>query len=290
MEKKENLNSKDENQKSPKENVQQMQSNARKRKQFNNSYSGFTPRRKVRVFSNETEVDAPKCRELSPFETLPTALLIQIVHHLNINDQRCFRSTCTRAHLATALYWQSRYDLNIQLLMQKTFPYINSQKLGSLYAMRKEVGRALQLIPAYTLRSVTFNPICSLHVQNFYDIEIITKKSAEQLFGALKHLDLRGCTLEVKELKYFSRACQKLSSIALTYSYVYLPDEVSKVDGFETSDQSESCPKLDILEFLSVSLPGFRKRRKNGEIPEKHISFIAKLLTLFPFLETFIIN
>lgn len=54
---------------------------------------------------------------------------------------------------------------------------------------------------------------------------IIKLRSAKQIYGAIKHLDLRGCLVEYDELQYFSNACTKLSSIALTHAAVSLPNE-----------------------------------------------------------------
>lgn len=52
-----------------------------------------------------------------------------------------------------------------------------------------------------------------------------TLRTANEIYGGVKHLDLRGCSLDFDELKYFSLACNRLSSIAITHAATYLPIE-----------------------------------------------------------------
>uniref|UniRef100_A0A915PRW2 Uncharacterized protein n=1 Tax=Setaria digitata TaxID=48799 RepID=A0A915PRW2_9BILA len=164
---------------------------------------------------------------------------------------------------------------------------MNRDEQCSLHAIRNEIGQVLRLMPDFALRNVRFQPICSLHVQDLRDIEYRTKKSAKQIFGAVKHLDLRGCMMEYDELKYFSHACSKLSSIAITYAAAFLPNEIFlKHENLKQNKMRSVRPFQKIRNFLQISLPNFAEMEKKGQLPEEHIDLLAKLLKLFPYLQT----
>ncbi|KAK6109134.1 hypothetical protein QQG55_34800 [Brugia pahangi] len=134
------------------------------------------------------------------------------------------------------------------------------------------------------------SPICTLHLWDLQDIELFTRKSAKQIYGALRHLDLRGCSVEYNELKYFSNACSKLSSIAITHAATILPNELFENEDCMKQNALGQHPFEKMHEFLRLSLPKFTEMEKSGELPVEHIELITKLLILFPYLETFQID
>ncbi|EFO27067.2 hypothetical protein LOAG_01422 [Loa loa] len=268
------------------ENQQKLKCNDRKRKQITNISSRQNRNSKIRALSdNADEVIAMEYdTSLSALQKLPMILLSQIASNLNIREQK------NSLILATKLYWDTRTDLHIGDLMRQTFPFINQKNRYSLHAIRRELSLMLRLIPNFALRKLHFQPIYLLHLQDLQDIEIRTKKSAKQIYGAVKHLDLRGCSVEYGELLYFSNACTKLSSIAITHAAVFLPNELFIDDDCTKQNKSEQRPFGRIRDFLRISLPNFTEMEKKGELPVAHIELLVKLLMLFPYLETFYID
>ncbi|KAM3716443.1 F-box/LRR-repeat protein [Dirofilaria immitis] len=267
-------------------NYQKLKCNDRKRKQLNHISSVFNRRSKIRALSNNTEMTRMEYETLPiTLQQLPIALLAQVVSNLNIYDQKNFAKTCKAAKSAMKLYWDSYTDLDIDSLMRKTFSFINEKNRCSLYAIRREISQALRLIPNFSLRKVHFQPILSLHLQDLKDIEIRTKKTAKELYGEVRHLDLRGCIMEYNELRYFATACTKLSSIAITHAIAFLPNEM-----FLTRDCMKEMKFGKIRDFLRLSLPNFAEMEKNGKLPIAHSELLVKLLMIFPYLQTFHID
>ncbi|VBB25352.1 unnamed protein product [Acanthocheilonema viteae] len=190
---------------------------------------------------------------------------------------------------ALKIYWDKYTDLHIDTLMKQTFPFITKNNRYSLHAIRREIALILHLIPNFTLRKLYLQPFYSLHIQDLREIEMRTKKSARQLFGALEHLDLRGCAVEYAELRYFSNACTRLSSIALTHAAVFLPNEIFVNDNLLKKHHLKD-PFGIIRNFLRISLPNFTEMEKRGMLPVEHIELLFKLLILFPYLHTFQID
>ncbi|EJW81753.1 hypothetical protein WUBG_07337 [Wuchereria bancrofti] len=229
---------------------------------------------------------------LPTLQQLPIILLSQIASNLNIYEQKSFSDTCRAARSALKLYWNTYTDLHIGAVIKQAFS-IAYENRYSLHTIRKEIAIMLRLIPDFTLRTLHFQPICSLHLWDLQDIEMFTRKSAKQIYGALKHLDLRGCLVEYNELKYFSNACSKLSSIAVTHAAIVLPNELfenEKLHKVIKQNTLEQHPFEKMHDFLRLSLPKFTEMEKNGELPVEHIELITKLLILFPYLETFHID
>uniref|UniRef100_A0A8R1U084 F-box domain-containing protein n=1 Tax=Onchocerca volvulus TaxID=6282 RepID=A0A8R1U084_ONCVO len=272
-------------------NQQKLRRNHRKRKQINQMPFILNRRSKIRALSNNAEMIRMEYDTI-PFtlQQLPIIVLAQIVSNLNIHDQKNFSETCKAAKSAIKLYWDSYTDLHIDSLMRQTFSFINEKNRCSLYAIRREVSQALRLIPNFALRRIHFQPILSLHLQDLKDIETRTKKSAKEIYGEVKHLDLRGCLVEYDELRYFAVACTKLSSIAVTHATAFLPNEMFMNKDYLKEIKFGQRSFGKIRNFLRSSLPNFAEMEKNGKLPIAHTEFLVKLLMIFPYLETFYID
>ncbi|VDK70468.1 unnamed protein product [Litomosoides sigmodontis] len=262
----------------------------RRRKQFDHIKTPLKDDRNSKIhFSSKIRGGVIKmgCDTASSMlQRLPIVVLSQIVSHLNLSDQKNFGDTCKAARMALNIFWDTYTDLHIDTLMRKTFSFISETKRCSLHTIRREIGLALSLIPDFTLRKLHLHPIYALHLRDLQEIEILTEKSPRQIFGALRHLDLRGCAVEYGELHYFSNACVNLSSIALTHAAVFLPFEIF-VNEDLIKEYKMKHPFKIFQNFLRASLPNFVEMEKEKEIPTEHIELIFKLLMLFPRLETF---
>ncbi|KAK6109135.1 hypothetical protein QQG55_34800 [Brugia pahangi] len=227
---------------------------------------------------------------LPTLQQLPIILLSKIASNLNIYEQKNFSDTCRAARSALKLYWKTYTDFHVGAVMKQAFSIAYETNQYSLHTIRKEIANMLRLIPNFTLRTLHFQPICTLHLWDLQDIELFTRKSAKQIYGALRHLDLRGCSVEYNELKYFSNACSKLSSIAITHAATILPNELFENEDCMKQNALGQHPFEKMHEFLRLSLPKFTEMEKSGELPVEHIELITKLLILFPYLETFQID
>uniref|UniRef100_A0A0R3RSR1 F-box domain-containing protein n=1 Tax=Elaeophora elaphi TaxID=1147741 RepID=A0A0R3RSR1_9BILA len=242
----------------------------------------------MRKLSDDAKKEqAIECNEiLSTLQQLPIILLAQILSNLDIDDQKHFADTCKSAQMAMKVYWNTCTDLHIGSLIKQNFSFINMRNRCSLHAIRRQITIALRLIPKFTLRRLSFQPIYSLHLQDLRDIEIRTGKSSIQIYGDLKHLDLRGCELEYDELHYFSNACTRLTSIALTRTAVFLPKQIFVDEDYIKMHKLEH-PFKSYHNFLRMALPNFSEMEKRGEIRPEHTELMIKLLMLFPYLEIF---
>ncbi|CAG9540503.1 unnamed protein product [Cercopithifilaria johnstoni] len=278
-------------------NYQKLKNN-RKRKQHNNNNNNNNKTKKrdrnskIHPFSGDARgVIKIRYDTISPsiLQQLPMMILSQIVSNLNIIDQKHFSDTCRAARTAMKVYWDTYNDLHIDTLMEKTFSFVAEKNRCSLHAIRREITLTLCLIPNFTLRKLYFQPVYSLHLQDLRDIEIRAKKTSKEIFGSLKHLDLRGCVVEYGELKYFSNACAKLTSIAITHAAVFLPNEMFINDDHMKQHKLKD-PFETIRNFFGVSLPNFTEMEKRGTIPAEHTELLLKLFILFPYIETFHID